>query len=326
MSADETGAGAAKHRVLLTGATGFVGFRMARRLLSLGHEVVAIVRRGGEAGGLESAGDAGGGRYREIVGDFVDPATSRTAAEGCDVVFHGAATSGPDWDSVRRVNTEGTRAMLDAAIRAVARRFVQISTVSVYDFAALDDSDLDEESPLCTDGEPYGVTKAEGDRLVIQAASRGLAATILRPGAILGLHPTSTWAVKVPRRIREGAALPPRNPASTHPFVHVEDLVDAALLAIAANPTPGSARVYNAVSHNGTWGAYVAEVHSWFGLGPPPAPEGGARASSRSWTGRVLSERIRCDVGWGPTRTYAEGMREAEAHWISEAGAHKGNA
>lgn len=304
---------AAKHRVLLTGATGFVGFRTARRLLSLGHDVRSLVRRREESGELQGRQDS---RYEEIIGDFVDSDRAREAGEGCDVVIHCAATAGPELDAVRRVNTEGTRGMIAAAMAAGARRFVQISTVSVYDFSALNGGDLDEATPLCREGDPYGVTKAEGDRLVLEAASRGLPATILRPGAILGLHPTSTWAVKVPRRIREGGALAARDPASTHPSVHVEDLVDALLLAIAAAPLPGTARIYNVVGHNGTWGAYVEQVRAWFGLGPAPVPGGDSPVSGRTWTGRVLSDRIRQDLGWSPTRSYAEGMREAEAHWI----------
>lgn len=316
---------AAKHRVLLTGATGFVGFRTARRLLSLGHEVRALVRRGGEAAELEGAGASAGGNYHETVADFVDPEAAAAAAAGCDVVIHCAATSGADLDAVRRVNRDGTRSMLAAATGAGARRFVQISTVSVYDFTTLNGADLDEETPLCTEGDPYGVTKAEGDRLVLEAAAKGLPATILRPGAILGLHSTSTWAVKVPRRVREGGALPVRDPASTHPFVHVEDLVDAALLAIAMEATPGAAEVYNAVSHNGTWGGYLDQVRAWFGLGPAGVPNGEASVTGRKWTGHVRSDRLRRSLGWAPIRTYEEGMQEAESYWAIELGRMKGN-
>ncbi|HSQ60897.1 MAG TPA: NAD(P)-dependent oxidoreductase [Acidobacteriota bacterium] len=317
MSGHATPGETAVHRVLLTGATGFVGFRTARRLLSLGHEVRALVRRGGEAAELAGAGGAAGGKYHEIIADFVDPEAAAAAGAGCDVVVHCAATSGAELDAVRRVNRDGTRSMLAAAAGSGARRFVQISTVSVYDFTALNGADLDEEAPLCTEGDPYGVTKAEGDRLVLEAAGKGLPATILRPGAILGLHPTSTWAVKVPRRVREGGALPDRDPASTHPFVHVEDLVDAVLLAIEVEPTPGAAEVYNAVSHNGTWGGYLGQIRAWFGLGPAQPPDEVAPATGRNWTGHVRSDRLRRFLGWAPIRTYMEGMREAESYWAS---------
>ena len=290
---------------LITGTTGFVGSRVARRLLDQGGRVRAIVRRRGAAPELEHLD------YEEIEGDFVDPAIAARAADGCGWVVHAAATSGPEFEPVRRVNVDGTAAMLAAAERTGATRFVHISTLSVYDVA--DQPVVDESMALKTaETDPYGTTKAMGDRLVMEATGRGLAAVIFRPGAILGVHRTSTWAVKVPTRVRDDQNVPARDGRGTHPTIHVEDLVDAVELGLRDDRAPGG--VYNVVSHNGTWGDYLNEVRSWFGLAPM---EPKAASAAPPWTGRFANERLLSELAWKPSRSHAEGMGEAAEHWRS---------
>src|SRR5580765_1232985 len=97
-------------KVLLTGCTGFVGSRVARRFLDAGAAIRAIVRRPDADPSLRAYGVPA---YEEIVGDFVDRDIAAKAAVGCDVVIHAAATAGPDIEPVRRVNVDGTRSMLE---------------------------------------------------------------------------------------------------------------------------------------------------------------------------------------------------------------------
>jgi nucleoside-diphosphate-sugar epimerase len=296
-----------KH-ILVTGSTGFVGSRVARRLLAEGARVRAIVRRPGADAALSA--HAG---YEEVVGDFVDPGVASAAARGCACVVHAAATSGPEMEPVRRVNVEGTRSMLGAALDAGARRYVQISTLSVYDVAGHDV--VDETTPIKRDAEPYGSTKAEGDRLVMEAARGGLPTAILRPGAILGVHPTSTWAVKVPTRIREGKVKLLGDGGNRMVFVHVEDLVDAVLLSLEQDRAAGG--VYDVVERNTTWRAYTDEVCRWFSMGEVASyTEEEAEAGKMVyWTGAFQSDRLARELGWAPRRTFEQGMAEASDYW-----------
>jgi len=292
----------------VTGATGFVGSRVARRLAALGSRVRAIVRRAGSAPDLAGAG------IEEIEGDFAGRDVAHRAAAGADLVVHCAATSGPDLEPVRRVNAEGTRAMVEAALAAGCRRYVHISTCSVYrtDGFAL----VNEEAPLKETGDPYGVTKAEADKVVLDGAARGLPAVILRPGAILGVHATSTWAIKMPVRVRDRQIKLTIDGRNTVPYVHVEDLVDAVLLALGSERAIG--RVYNAVDGHMTWKNYTDEIRGWFGTPPlevvpkDQVPDGGY------WTGNFDATRIRAELNYAPRRTYAEGMAEAGRHWRQE--------
>jgi nucleoside-diphosphate-sugar epimerase len=183
--------------IALTGGSGFVGSRVAAQMAALGATVRAVVRTVGNHPGLGSS------RITQIVGDFVDPQLAAEACRGADFVVHSAATAGPDLEAVRRVNATGTANLAAAARAAGCRRFIHISTVSVY--ATPDPAgDYDETAGLKTDGEPYGLTKAEAERGLEPEMRRGLPVVILRPGAILGVHPTSTWAVRIPNRIRQG--------------------------------------------------------------------------------------------------------------------------
>jgi nucleoside-diphosphate-sugar epimerase len=226
-------------------------------------------------------------------------------------VIHCAATGGPDLDPVRRVNSEGTRSMVDAALGAGATRFIHISTVSVY---RTDDRPvIREESPLRTEGDPYGVTKAEGDRIILDAAGRGLQATILRPGAILGVHPTSTWAVRVPERIRDRQVKLRIDGRDTLPWVHIEDLVDAILLAVVKDLSIG--RVYNMVDGHTTWLEYTDRVRRWFGMAPLEILPRGEVPKGAYWTGRFDAGRIRSELGYAPRRTFDGGMAEAGRYW-----------
>jgi nucleoside-diphosphate-sugar epimerase len=291
--------------VLLTGGNGFVGSRVAKRLIALGHAIHAVVRRAGTEQDLASP------LTTVIEGDFVDPVVTRRAAEGCQVVIHCAATAGPDLEPVRRVNVDGTRSVIDAALAAGCRRFIQVSTISVY--AAGDAPVIDEGSDLKEQGEPYGVTKAEADRLVLHAVPRGLRATILRPGAILGAHPTSTWAVRVPERIRDRQVKLKIDGNDVLPYLHVENLVDAVLLALGSDVAVG--RVYNVVDGHTTWRRYTDEVRSWFGTPPLEVIPEAEIVPGSYWRGEFVAQRIRAELGYSPRITYEEGMAEGAAYW-----------
>lgn len=288
---------------LVTGASGFVGGRVSRRLLEQGYRVRAIVREGAETPGDD--------RIEIVRGDFVDPATAARAAAGARVVVHSAATAGPDIDPVRRVNVDGTRSMVEAALQAGSERYVHISTISVYDRAGR--SLIDEDSPLKTSGDPYGWTKAEADLVVLEAMARGLRATILRPGAILGAGRTSTWGTRVPESMREGKVKLRHDGADTIPFVHVEDLVDAVLLAIRSERAIG--RVYNVADEHHTWREYTDEVRHWLDLPELERIPEADVAPGTYWVGFASTDRIRRELGFAPARSYTDGMAEAERAW-----------
>jgi nucleoside-diphosphate-sugar epimerase len=301
--------------VLVTGGNGFVGGRVAAGLAAAGAEVRALVRRPGDHPGLESP------RVVQVEGDFVDPETARRACAGRAFVVHAAATLGESLADARRVNAGGTGGLAAAAREAGCRRFVHISTISVYDWSRVQGI-VDETAPLKAGDGPfphspaaspfYGLSKADAERALQAEMARGLPATILRLGAVFGLHPTSSWSVLVPDKVRQGEVTVSRDGAGLLPVTHVDNVWHAVELALALPAAIG--RAYNIVDEEVTMRRYLEEVRSWF-PGAAAEPREAEEPEKESFVGRCSGERIRAELGYRPLRTYREGMEEAAAWW-----------
>ena len=139
---------------LMTGVSGFVGSRTARRLVQEGMHVRGLVRRPVDLPDLE--------RY---LGDITDAATVAPAAAGAHIVVHCAAVlRRATREEAMRVNAEGTRIVLEAAFQAGCERIIHLSTVSVH---AVEGHDVvDETTPLRQAGDAYGESKALAEQAV----------------------------------------------------------------------------------------------------------------------------------------------------------------
>ncbi|MEP7012607.1 MAG: NAD(P)-dependent oxidoreductase [Acidobacteriota bacterium] len=308
-------------KVLITGGTGFIGGSLAERLVASGAKVRAIVRRKGEPPWLVGT--------EQMEGDFTDPEAARRACEAQAIVIHAAASIGGDRDEQRRVNAAGTAVLAAAARAAGCRRFVHISTISVYDWEVAraanpglaTDAEFDETTPLKGgDGSfahspaatPwYGITKAEAERALEREMVLGLPATIFRLGAVLGAHPTSYWAVKIPTNVRAGLVTLVADGDGPLPWTHVENLGHAIDLAVE-NPV-AVGRAYNVVDGHVTMGRYVEDVRAWF-PDALPAPRKDAQKGG-TFAEHCSGERIRSELGYAPIRTYDQGMAEAAVWW-----------
>src|SRR5262249_54520380 len=146
-------------------------------------------------------------------------------------------------------------------------------------------------------------------------------AVILRPGAILGVHPTSTWGVKVPARIRDRVMKLRGDGREPMPWTHVENLVDAVLLALEDDRSVG--RVYNVADETHGWREVTDEIRGWFGVAPLDAvPESEVVAQGGYSVTRFDASRLRSELGYEPRRSYRDGMNEAAEHWAREGAAH----
>jgi 2-alkyl-3-oxoalkanoate reductase len=289
-------------RVLVTGATGFVGGRVAARLRERGDEVVAIVRQPSDA--LDALG------VEQLTGGFdaIDAALGGDVA----VVVHAAAAAGPDLAAARAVNRDATARLVDAALAHGRPRFVHVSTTSVYDLDAIGDAEVREDAPLVqADGAdrdggpgPYAVTKVEAEAEVVRGATAGLTPIILRPPAVLGAGPSSTWGTRVPERIRDGQPLP-MHPAATFGWVHVEDLVDAVVRSADSDVVTTA----NVVGGHTAAAVYYDEVRSLFPDAPPLVP------GERAWRGRYATDRLPDALGATPSRSFEDALEEIRRWW-----------
>ena len=179
-------------KVLVTGATGFIGGNLVRMLWRRGYDVSALVRRGSDARALEDTG------IQQVAGDILDRDSLDNAVRGCEAVFHCAAAYtfwSPDPSLVYRTNVTGTENVLDAAGDAGVPRIVYTSTVSTIglpDGGSAGDPG-DEDTPVQAHHlvGAYKNSKFEAEKLALAKAEQGLPVVVVNPTA-----PVGAWDVK----------------------------------------------------------------------------------------------------------------------------------
>lgn len=220
-------------RALVTGAGGFLGGAVARRLLDRGWAVRSLAR--GSYPRLEAAG------VECHRGDLGDADVVDLAVRGCDVVFHVAAKAGA-WGPEREyhaANVLGTRHVLDACRRHGVRRLVHTSSPSVV-HAGSDIRGGDESMPYAEVYDaPYPRTKATAEREVLAANGADLATVALRPHLIWG--PGDTQLVpRIVARARAGRLRLVGDGSNLVDSVYVDNAAEAHLLS-ADRLSPGAA-------------------------------------------------------------------------------------
>jgi dihydroflavonol-4-reductase len=180
---------------LVTGATGFVGWHVARRLLERGFRVRALVRPASRLRELDGV--------EPVSGDLRDAASIERAVEGCAVVFHVAADYRlwvRDPEEMRRANVGGTRIVLEAARRAGVERVVYTSTVGCIGLPEGRLGDEDTPVALADMAGAYKQSKFLAEEEARRFAAEGLPVVIVNPTAPVGDHdfkPTPTGRIIV---------------------------------------------------------------------------------------------------------------------------------
>ncbi len=299
-------------RVLITGASGFIGGVVAEQLLAREHEVVALVRRAGS----EPAGT------RPVLADLSDERRVHDAVRAAEpeCVLHLAAeiASQRDERTLREVNVAGTARLLRACAQlagadvATGPRIVFSSTVVTGDaHGAL----LREDQPLPV-ATPYGRSKQEGERLVRDS---GLPAVIVRPSHVYG--PGGWYAQELVPLLRQpGRFAVIGRGENLWDVAHVEDVAAALLLAVLEAPAGSTYHV--ADDRPIAYRDFMALTARALGVGAPRRiPVAFARlvAGSNAVDAVVRSARssnakIKRELGWQPRfASAAEGVPDAVA-------------
>jgi dihydroflavonol-4-reductase len=301
--------------VLVTGASGFLGWHVARVLLERGYPVRALVRPGSHVGDLE---------LETATGDLRDAASLERAVAGCGLVFHVAADYrlwAKDPGELYRSNVDGTRNLLEAAKNSGAERVVYTSTVGCI---GLPHGGIgDENTPVALEDMVghYKRSKFMAERVALEFAAGGLPVVIVNPTAPLGDHdvkPTPTGKIVLDflkgdmpayidaglnvldvRDCAEGHVLAcERGRAGERYILGSENLTLAAILrrlARIAGRKPPAIRLPYAVA----WCAGACST-VWAGLSgqPPRVPLDAVRmARKKMW---VTHEKARRELGFHP--------------------------
>jgi nucleoside-diphosphate-sugar epimerase len=227
-------------KVLVTGATGFVGSRLVGRLLERGDIVVGLARSPASAQKLIDRG------CKFVQGSLSQEPAVRTAVQGCTAVFHLAAVGGL---GIRRsavgpmeaANVGGTTLLLQAARDESVERIIHVSSVSVFGDTQ---GEVVDEEYVRTDLRflsHFDRTKYEAHQVALTNIRAGAPVIIAQPGAVYGPGPASLVGHQL-RRAATGTLRQRAFPELGLVFVHVDDLVEGLLLALEQG-RPGEAYV-----------------------------------------------------------------------------------
>ena len=252
-------------RAFITGATGFIGSHVARKLRARGDQVVALVRTPSTAGDLAHLGC-------ELVAGSLETGTSlEEGVRGADAVFHVAAVYKAGIPRSARpamyeANVRGTERVLDAAIRAGVPRIVYVSTVNVFGNTrgrVVDETyRRDEADGFLT---YYDETKYRAHQVAVDRIARGAPVVIAQPGGVYGPGDHSDLGNLVDQ-VRTGKLKFKAFPDTGFVFLHVDDCADGILLvhdrgAVGASYVLGGER--------STLGRFIDTVAEIAGRRPP---------------------------------------------------------
>ena len=328
-----------KKTVLVTGTSGFIGGRLAQRLMETGVQVRCSYRREKLTPVLESLRDSGAELQR---GNLSDETYLEQLLDGISAVYHVAGKSS-DWgslESFRDANALAVDKLFKAAKKAGATRAVHLSSLSVHGFGPHKDST--EEGPYYRHINPYQISKKEGEDIALAANEPGFHLSVIRPGNVYGPQDTTTSfpifeAMEAGKMgfLSKGAAL-------TCP-VYVDDLIDAIL---AAGEVPEAAgEVFNITGDELiTWKELITLNAGALDLPVPKLNVPGALAMAvahiMSGTAKLLRlknsppltpyrvaqltddyhfsmEKARRILGYNPKVTYSEGVVKTAASYRS---------
>lgn len=204
--------------VFITGATGFIGKKLAGQYRQSGWKVSGVDLKPDLEAGV-------------VGGDITQRGEWQEAMSGANLVIHTAAKVGlgNETEEYWRINCVGTKRVLEAASRGRVDRFVQISSIAAFGFDYPDGAD--ESYALCPNGTPYVDTKIASEHAVLQAHAAGeVVCTIIRPGDVYG--PDSVyWTMGPMREISAGKFLLPAHGRGIFTPVYIDDLIEGIILA-----------------------------------------------------------------------------------------------
>jgi nucleoside-diphosphate-sugar epimerase len=302
--------GSSEAPVLVTGAAGYIGSMLVRRLLNRGYHVRVLDRLmyGDEA----IRAILSHPRLEMVVADFRDRAVVARAVAGVGAVIHlGAIVGDPacaiDEDITIATNFEATRTIAEAAKRAGVRRFIFGSTCSVY---GASDERLDESSAL-NPVSLYANTKIAAERALLALADASFAPVVMRFATAYGhsYRPRYDLAVNVmtAKAVTEGQ-ITIHGGDQWRPFVHVDDIARALILALEAPVGAVAGETFNVGSD--TQNHQLKEVGDIIRQLIPNAAvlTNDLVVDKRNYY--VRFEKIRKTLGFAPIHTLAESIVE----------------
>jgi nucleoside-diphosphate-sugar epimerase len=322
---------------LVTGASGFIGGRLAERLATEeGVRVHAMVRNPKKAERLRKL-------PLEIVkADLLDLSSLRKAISGCDLVFHCGALvrETGNRNEFVETNVKGTENILKTSTEAGVKKFIHFSSVAVYGLNPPDGAD--ETTPYQPCGNLYCDTKIDSEEAVWAAhRKKGLPVVVIRPTNVYGPY-SNPWTIRPIKLVNSGQMILINGGTGFCNYVYIDNLIDATLTATKRDQSVGQVYLItdgNAVMWREFFGCYaqmagkprMRSVPEWLGKGialgmeigskftrkPPKITREAVRFLTRQ--ARFSIDKARRELGYQPRFSLEEGMKLTE-QWLRDDG------
>ncbi len=306
---------APKPRVLVTGASGFIGARLCERLHFQGDwQVRALIRNPSRAVRLARM------PIEFAVGDLSSPADLARALEGCDAVVH--AGIGTSWRESERVavNVEGTRNLVNAALEAGVTRFVHVSTIALYGDKPT--GTITEDTPIQPKkGWDYAESKNAAEQIVLDAVSRGLPALSLRVSVVYGPH-NLTIVTRPLQHLAENRLVLVECRDVPSNTIYVDNLCQGIERALAAGADVNGQIFLLSDDDGFTWGDYFGYFADRMGAQvqhvskqPPQVDTAASSSRLRQWSRNTLDLATSSEVKALARRIYQSDPWGIPARW-----------
>lgn len=328
-------------RVFLTGATGYIGGVLARRLASRGDRVRTLVRRTSDAATVADLRERG---IETFEGDVTDRYSMREGMAGADLVVHAAADldfQGSE-ERMRRTNVDGADNVASLAFKLGCGRFVLLSSIAAFAGSPEDGSAATEETPMRTDfPSRYSATKRSGEEAVRSWTTKGLRLNVVWPSLVYGPPGKKSGSNALLRLFAKGRLPILVGGDRRTSWIHVDDLVEG-LVRVMDRAEPG--RDYLMTGDVVPIREVVERTCELAGSRPPrlevplwlarlgsrlaapwyklrglrnPLPPGQLESLGRHWA--FDDSRARRELDWHP-RSLEEGLPPTVAHVLGQDG------
>ena len=239
-------------KIFITGATGFIGGRLAEAACQQQLPVVGLVRTWSRAARLARL------PVQMVYGDILNIDSLRRSMKGCDVVFHCAVDNRIWGEAHRRTSAEGTTNVMQAALETGIKRVVHVSSTAVFGYTPKPNA-VTEEADYYYSGDDYCNGKIEAEKVALRYyQEHALPVTVLRPTIVYG--PFGDYTTETISLIRQKRMMLINGGRGICNSLYVDNLIEALLIAAEHDKAVG--QIFHISDENPiTWKEYI-ESHA----------------------------------------------------------------
>ena len=255
-------------KILITGATVFIGSHLVEGLVANNHDIVCMVRKTSDTSRLDDLG------VEIRIGDLTDPSSLKKVTKNIDLVYHLGAyyTFLGKKHLYEKINEKGTKNLLDSCESAGVSRFIYCSSTEAIGAVPIAKPDIKEE--YAKENAPYnpqydyGKSKVNTEKIVMESEGK-IDWTILRPSGVYGprcLNDISFWWIESIAKNKMSAWFRIRNSGTVH-FTHVSDIIQG--FDLAMDPKAKNEIFYISSDKCQNVDEAITEISSFFNRKPP---------------------------------------------------------